>query len=141
MLDDDIATSVNAVSADLEKKGYELVGIKGDGNCYCRAFLASYKSSSSLKIPVLDGEEDQLSFLRNKIADLYEKKREKLTADDRKRLEEIRKDGTWLSAHGEGNALAWDLQVPIRTVTVNPSKDKDGDPIIIDDMLTFPERK
>ena len=127
LISDGMEQKVNLASSHLKKHGYELQGVLADGNCFCNAFLESYRTLSR-KIPLLDAAPDQLFFLRAHIASNVE--RTNVT-----RAQEIQRNGEWISASDEGDLLAKALQIPIRIITVN--KDQEG--CGISDMLTFPE--
>jgi len=126
-ISEDTVQKVNAVDGYLKEKGFQLKGVKADGNCLCNAFLGSYRTAAR-KIPLLDDAENQVSFLREQIAGIVEKKN-----SDRAKV--IRKSGEWITALDEGDLLARALKIPIRLITIN--KDREG--CGISDTLTFPE--
>src|SRR3990167_4238009 len=124
---------VNIAAAYLNKEGYELKGIKADGNCFCNAFLKSY-ARLSRKIPILDSQKNKISYLRDVIATKYVFTPEGNTGPGHSRASQIRRDKEWLTT-SEGGLLANALSIPIRMITVN----KDNYGCGINDMLIFSE--
>src|SRR3990167_4911617 len=124
---------VNIAAAYLNKEGYELKGIKADGNCFCNAFLKSY-ARLSRKIPILDSQKNKISYLRDVIAAKYDFTPEGNTGPGHSRASQIRRDKEWLTT-SEGGLLANALSIPIRMITVN----KDNYGCGINDMLIFSE--
>ena len=53
IISEDMVKKVNKVAIYLKEQGFELRGIKADGNCFCSAFLESYNVFSRV-IPILD---------------------------------------------------------------------------------------
>jgi hypothetical protein len=125
---------VNEVAGYLKRLGFELRGVKADGNCYCGAFLKSYGTLTQ-KIPVLDAEEDQISYLRGIIANQYGAIHGSENGGVA-RAQQIETDGEWLTALGEGDLLARALQIPIRTIIVDQNEDQCG----IIELMTFPDK-
>lgn len=124
---EDMVQKVNMASIYLKKNGYTLKGVQADGNCFCNAFLGSYRTLSR-KIPLLDSAGNQPSFLREQIAGIVEKK-------NINRAEEIKVDKNWITAAEEGELLAIALSIPIRVITFQKGEEDCG----INDMLTFPK--
>jgi len=135
LISEDMVEKVNAAAIYLKEQGFELMGIKADGDCFCSAFLKSYEALSQ-KIPILDEEKNKISYLRALIAAQYEVNQKNSESRQINRVQEIKKDREWLTAMGEGDLLASNLGIPIRIVTVN--KDSGGCGIV--DMLTFAEK-
>ena len=46
IISEDMVKKVNRAAIYLKEQGFELMGIKADGNCFCNAFLGSYNISS-----------------------------------------------------------------------------------------------
>ncbi|KIC76765.1 hypothetical protein DB41_EO00180, partial [Neochlamydia sp. TUME1] len=111
VISDAVKIKVNAVAAYLNKEGFELKGVAGDGDCFFSAFLGSYKGLSR-KIPLLEEQSNKFSYLRQVLSDI-------LKHTNSKRAKEIIKKGSWVSGLGEGDLLARALSIPIRLVTVN----------------------
>lgn len=129
LISNDMVQKVNTVSVYLKERGFELAGVQADGNCYCHAFMKSYQKQTQ-KIPILDSQEDPISYLRKMIASQYRASHR--TGDRAKKIEQ---DGEWLTSE-EGDLLAKALSIPIRTITVNEAQGNCD----VSDMLTFPER-
>lgn len=127
----DFVQKVNEVAVYLCKQGFELRGVKADGNCFCRAFLKSCATLSRI-IPILDAQDNKISYLRGEIANQYRSSEQALLA----RAEQIEQDKEWITASGEGDLLARALEIPIRVVSVNQADDRCD----INDMLTFSEK-
>jgi tetratricopeptide (TPR) repeat protein len=126
-ISEDMVQKVNKVSTYLNSCGYELKGVKADGDCFCNAFLGSYRMLSRT-IPLLDAAPNSVTLLREQIASIVER-------NNLDRAQEIRKNGEWITAAEEGDLLAKAFKIPIRVVTVNKDKTGSG----VSDMLTFPE--
>ena len=122
---------VNEVAVYLYRQGFELRGVKADGNCFCSAFLKSYDTLSRID-PRLDLELDKIRYLRNLIAKEFSEKHK--THPDEIRAREMGCDAQWLKASGEGDLLAKALDIPIRVVTVERSEGRCS----FSDMVTFP---
>jgi hypothetical protein len=121
-INDLVVNNVNLASAYLESNGYQLQGVKYDGDCFLRAFLESYETLPTKKITTLDEEEvDKISYLRSEAARLYQ--------GDQARRDKIKKNREPIDSE-EGGLLA-KLGIPIRLVSVN----KEG----VSDMLFFAE--
>ncbi|MBS4171554.1 tetratricopeptide repeat protein [Neochlamydia sp. AcF95] len=116
---------VNAVATYLYTEGYELKGTSGDGDCFFSAFLGSYEGLSR-KIPLLDGQKDKISYLRQVLSDIVKH-------SNHIRAAEIIGKGAWISGLGEGDLLAAALSIPIRLITVNEERSICG----IHDRLIF----
>lgn len=125
ILDGSMVKKINTANMYLQEHGFILEGIKADGNCFCNAFLGSYKTLSR-KIPVLDGQMDQITYLRGLISQSYTSSGQTFSTT---RADIIQQNGKWLAAHGEGDLLAVSLQIPIRILTVDENE--------VCDMVTF----
>lgn len=144
LISEDTIQKVNTAAVYLKNQGFELRGVKADGNCYCHAFLKSYESQSQ-RLPIIDvqvNQENKIIYLRDMISLEYLTTRKVIEQDDiektqkiRKRAQQIKEDTEWLDAF-EGDLLANALSIPIRTVTVNLEKGQSG----INDMMTFPHK-
>ena len=134
LISDDMTKKVNKVAMYLKEQGFELQGIKADGNCFCNAFLESYQTLPK-KIPILDSQNNKIFYLRELIASKYDTIQNRNEKTSTIRVQEIKQDKEWLTAD-EGDLLAEALTIPIRIVTVNI----DGDGCGISDMLTFAEK-
>ncbi len=134
-LAEEMIRKVNEAAVYLRGQGFELMGIKADGNCFCNAFLQSYKTLSE-PIPILDREENKVSYLRGLIANQYGTTPKESTGAGITRVQQIKKDRAWLAAD-EGDLLARALSIPIRIVTVNQDRGVCG----ISDMLTLKDGK
>ncbi|WP_213155475.1 tetratricopeptide repeat protein [Neochlamydia sp. AcF65] len=128
IISDTMVAKVNTAAHFLSKEGFELKGVASDGDCFFSAFLGSY-ACLSRKIPLLDGCEDKISYLRQVLADIVKH-------TDSERAEEIKRKSTWVSGLGEGDLLASSLSIPIRLVTINEEKLVCG----IHDRLIFSEQ-
>jgi hypothetical protein len=130
IISSDMVAKVNTSFIYLHKLGFQLNGIKADGNCFCNAFLKSY-ATLSRRSPLLDASPNKISFLRDTIGAKMELK------GNGDRAKEIRRDGGWLAAFDEGDLLAKAFSIPIRIITVN----KDADGCGLSDALTFPDKE
>jgi len=135
LLSSDTIKKVNAIAVYLKAQGFELGGVKADGNCFCHAFLKSY-ATLSRKIPILDRQQDKIVYLRELIASQYRASSRGSTRWDFCRSQQIEQSGEWLEALGKGDLLAGALSIFIRIITVD--RDQNGCEII--DVLTFPEK-
>ena len=131
-ISDDMVTKVNTVNIYLREKGFQLKGAKADGNCFFYAFLKSY-STLSRKIPILDVQENKITYLRELISDQYKGSPQGSTEQGIARAHQIKADKEWITASCEGDLLVSILDIPIRLVTVN----KDGNGCGVNDTLSF----
>lgn len=129
-ISEEMIFKINFVHAYLHPRGFELSGVEADGNCFCTAFLKSYRTLSR-KIPLIDNSHNKTSFLRETIAAQYQ--RSPQGSKNGKRVEQIKQDKEWLAAFDEGDLLAVALSMPIRLITVII----DGTQCGVIDMLTF----
>lgn len=127
-IDEEQINNVKTASLYLEKFGYQLEGVKADGNCFFHAFIASYNTIPKRN---LSNKLETITTLREKITENSNKQNKiKLKQP---RIEEIKKDKQWINID-EGALLAKHLNIPIRIVTANT-----GDPNAeIDDRIIFP---
>lgn len=135
IISEDILQKVNHVAVYLKERGFELMGVQADGNCFCNAFLGSY-ATLSRKIPILDNQENKISYLRDMIAQQYlANKKESQVCADIRRAEQIKQNGEWLTTN-EGDLLATSLYIPIRIIVI----EQDANGYGVSDMLTFSEK-
>jgi hypothetical protein len=126
----EMVKKVRIASEYLASHGYQIAGVKADGNCFFSAFLESYNTLSR-EIPLLDREINKIHYLRDTAAKQYESSPQGSKYPDRADI--IKKDSEWVNI-SEGGLLAKALDIPIRVMTVN-SGQVDAE---VDDMLIFP---
>ncbi|MBA3237953.1 MAG: hypothetical protein H0T62_06325 [Parachlamydiaceae bacterium] len=130
-ISDQTEKKVNLISDYLKIRGFKLIGVEGKGDCFCYAFLESYKTLSR-RIPILNRQKDKNAYLRGLIAAQYAGNFSDQNSTIR--ADQIKKAGEWLKADGEGDLLAKIFEIHIRVVT--PQVDEHGSDV--NDMLTWP---
>jgi hypothetical protein len=131
IISEEMVSKIKLAGEYLASCGYELAGVKADGNCFFNAFLESY-AMLSRKIPLLDVERNKIAYLRETASRQYVSSPQGSKYSDR--ADTIKKEGGWVTI-SEGGLLAKALSIPIRVITVN-SGQVDAE---VDDMLIFPE--
>lgn len=122
----EVIFKVNQVAVYLKKWDFEIIGVSYDGNSFCNAFLKSYKSIPK-KIPALETQENQITFLRKQISYQLDKSSEEA------KMKAFRiEQGIEKLTSEDAALLAKALKVHIRIIKVG----KDG----IEDILIFPQK-
>ena len=112
----------------LSRLGFELKGVKSDGNCFFYAFHESYKTIKHLReIPLIDFQENPPQFLRESLASLF------TNVSGKQHLKaEIEEDRRFVTA-SQGAHLSHYFNIHLRIVTP-------GETGTVMDLLHFPER-
>ncbi len=118
LISDEMVTKVNVVSDYLNARGFKLIGILADGDCFFSAYLESLKKTSKT-IPLLKMADNPILFLREQVSAIVGNK-------NIDRSLEILQEKEWVTANQEGDLLAAALKIPMRLVTVNYSEEGSG---------------
>lgn len=121
IISDETLQAVNLAHNYLGELGYSLKGTPSDGNCFFAAFYNSYQSLKRA-VPLLDSQNDPISYLRDTLSDLIDKK-------SAKRSGEIKTTGEWVDIE-EGKELAHHFDIPIRVITAERNAVKVFDSLI-----------
>jgi hypothetical protein len=125
----DTQARVQSAEQYLSRLGYELKGVKADGNCFFYAYHESYKTIQSIRnIPLLDMQQDPPKFLRESLASLFTN-----VSGKQGLKEEIEQDNHFVKAT-DGAHLAHHFEIPLRILTPNETG-------TVMDLLQYPNAK